>query len=973
MSQKIYIEIPESTVAECLKVLDTMKNPDHGGSTPPPGVLHIRYGNSPADELKSGKLKVWWEKRKLAYIVVGHRKVTINVKREPTAHNFALSFGDITPHATSTATQSTLSSSSSSQSLSSSTSSTGSSQRVAHSSLQEAKPGLEPFVVDPPRAYDWSFVESEKFFPILRCRVKVRRNERSKEFDTNFNCVEDVQHMNAVFRELGEDLQRCLMRVSFSCEDAFDPDAQRQLAQQAELVLRRGILVGNDLYEFALTSASSIRESSAWFVCSRGGSTTDAHALRRRLGDFSHLPPEKLAGRLGQAFSQTIGGVRIDDISVVGVCDDVLNLYGYNFTDGVGRISPEYACTLCEALGLMLPEDIPAEATWRSPAMQQRTIKAFLRTGKLKSAFQIRLGGTKGMLVLDPSLPQNGKHIYLRPSMIKFPSPLCRLEVCKYSQSASGRLNSEFLRVLDFLGTPHEVILERARDELIEAQEMLQNPTSALNYMRSNNDPYLTPAIEMLLARFPMDSFLTSIIADMHKQRISAVQNGHIPVKHSRFAFGVIDEVGILAEDEIFYQYSDDTDITPLEAPKIIISKNPCRHPGDVRIMRAKFVPALSHLVDVIVFPQRGNRPVTDQIGGSDLDGDEYFICWDHDIVAPTKSVAPADYQSDKVIWPTADDTPFVVQPPISNIPPLDENSISRVIKFFCDAIQQAGAVGRIAKAQDRWAALEGGIGRRECKELAKEINKAIDAPKTGIFPNPDPQLMKPPPEPEIPINLVEKVMAIANEFTQEYSASPQSESKDIDPVLRPYSDDEAHRLQTLFEMNFSSAYDAKEIELVGLFQELLKYWKAQWASYLRNHSNGATFADQNRNHKRVATEKKALFMEQLQRKLRQIFLDRMRGKSIEELWYAARVIYLHDHLDCQKQTSERNPGLCRVFMGYLTAARCWLLQQKAVDDLRLGRLDGEQRDRLLSAAFFPVTVHADIRPSLKFTYRGLE
>jgi hypothetical protein len=130
--------------------------------------------------------------------------------------------------------------------------------------------------------------------------------------------------------------------------------------------------------------------------------------------------------------------------------------------------------------------------------------------------------------------------------------------------------------------------LERASDELREAQEMLHDPLSALNYLRSHNDPYLTPAIEMLLAGMPVDSFLTSIIADMHKHRIGTIQNGHIPVQRSRFAFGVIDELGILAEDEIFYQFSGDNEITPLEVPKVIVSKNPCRHPGDMRIMRSK-------------------------------------------------------------------------------------------------------------------------------------------------------------------------------------------------------------------------------------------------------------------------------------------------------------------------------------------------------------------------------------------------
>jgi hypothetical protein len=331
---------------------------------------------------------------------------------------------------------------------------------------------------------------------------------------------------------------------------------------------------------------------------------------------------------------------------------------------------------------------------------------------------------------------------------------------------------------------------------------------------------------------------------------------------------------------------------------------------------------------------------------------------------------------SEKMTWPMAHETPFMVSPPISDIPSLEDASIDRIIKFFCESIMHAGAVGRIAKAQDRWAALEGGIGRRECKDLAKEINKAIDAPKTGILANPDPELMKPPREPASPINLVEKLMAMAKEFTQGYHDSPHFGSGDIDPVLRPYSDDEAQRLQTLAGMSHWPDTDAKNIEFILLFQELLRSWKSQWAAYLRQHptsSNATSVADQNRNQKRNATEKKALFMDQLQRNLRDIFLQRTRGKSTEELWYAARVIYLHDHLDCKKQPQERNPGLCRVFIGYLTAARCWLRQHTANDDFLLDRLDKHQREKLLSQAFAPVTIDVDVRPSLKFTHRSLE
>jgi RNA-dependent RNA polymerase len=100
--------------------------------------------------------------------------------------------------------------------------------------------------------------------------------------------------------------------------------------------------------------------------------------------------------------------------------------------------------------------------------------------------------------------------------------------------------------------------------------------------------------------------------------------------------FGIVDETGILQYGQVFCQYTE-LDTEQLEdlsrrnynreerkivvVGKIVVTKNPCHHPGDLRTFEAVDVPKLRHLVDCIVFPQQGERPHPNEISGSDLDG----------------------------------------------------------------------------------------------------------------------------------------------------------------------------------------------------------------------------------------------------------------------------------------------------------------------------------------------------------------
>ncbi|KAI6223616.1 RNA-dependent RNA polymerase [Aphelenchoides fujianensis] len=111
-----------------------------------------------------------------------------------------------------------------------------------------------------------------------------------------------------------------------------------------------------------------------------------------------------------------------------------------------------------------------------------------------------------------------------------------------------------------------------------------------------------------------------------------------IPPSAGRTMYGVIDELGYLNPGQVFVQYSPNIHIAsnvcrPFVG-QVMISKNPCHVPGDVRLFDAVFVPELSHLRDVVVFPPLwcSARTPTRCPVRSDLDGDEYTVIFEDDL-----------------------------------------------------------------------------------------------------------------------------------------------------------------------------------------------------------------------------------------------------------------------------------------------------------------------------------------------------
>lgn len=169
-----------------------------------------------------------------------------------------------------------------------------------------------------------------------------------------------------------------------------------------------GLSIGGRHFQFLGYSMSALRMHTFWFMNPfkmKDGTVVDLGVVLRRVGNFSdplrgkapvdHYPALYPA-RAAQAFSATEASILVRRSEIWEEEEDITR-NGYNFTDGVGRLSLELAKDVWDAL------------------MSARRYK---HSTAPPSAFQIRLCGFKGVLVVDYRL--SGREIHFRKSQKKF-------------------------------------------------------------------------------------------------------------------------------------------------------------------------------------------------------------------------------------------------------------------------------------------------------------------------------------------------------------------------------------------------------------------------------------------------------------------------------------------------------------------------------------------------------------------------
>jgi RNA-dependent RNA polymerase len=160
------------------------------------------------------------------------------------------------------------------------------------------------------------------------------------------------------------------------------------------------------------------------------------------------------------------------------------------------------------------------------------------------------------------------------------------------------------------------------------------------------------------------DPIFSSILYSMQlNQSMNLKKKARILLPDSCVLIGIIDPTGTLEENEVFVQTrkdsfsmhkhghgvkrknrmeqaeimsSIDSEAQIIEGD-VLITRNPCTHPGDIRILNCVDKHELRYLFNVVVFSSKGFRPQCNMMSGGDLDGDVYFVAWDKELISHIK------------------------------------------------------------------------------------------------------------------------------------------------------------------------------------------------------------------------------------------------------------------------------------------------------------------------------------------------
>ncbi|KYQ91823.1 RNA-directed RNA polymerase [Tieghemostelium lacteum] len=458
-----------------------------------------------------------------------------------------------------------------------------------------------------------------------------------------------------------------------------------------KIITETGITVCGDTYKFLGGSNSLMKNVGAWLYNEKDTTRiTSIAGIREWMGDIPKHPRKFLRSQAILFSSTTPTGQVIPASYLIEEIKD--SNTRPEFTEGCGTIGRELAQTINSNFGY------PPNTC----------------------SYQIRFGGYKGVVSIDPK-PERNNALFLRASMKKFDTSAHKsehrtLEIISISTARTCNLSKPLISLLSGIGTPDSYFLDLFHETLTKMTLPLNDTKVALKQL-SEYFPELT---EYELVN---DNYLRRIQSLLYKLNLGNLQSRfNMELKDSRNLLGIADETETLPPGTVFIQITEKQPGEDRIIKKVItgivgVTRNPATHPGDIRFLKAVQNKKLEELyMDVIVFSVQGKIPSFKQSSGGDLDGDRYFVFYDQKLLESCKEHEPS----------TNDDPEIPIEPHY-----IDICSSNILGKQFCSNLTK-GFIGDLSNALlAAWDFY--GVEHHYCNLLSKQCFIEVDFPKHGI------------------------------------------------------------------------------------------------------------------------------------------------------------------------------------------------------------------------------------------------
>ncbi|KAJ4359880.1 uncharacterized protein N0V89_000436 [Didymosphaeria variabile] len=395
----------------------------------------------------------------------------------------------------------------------------------------------------------------------------------------------------------------------------------------------------------------------------------------------------------------------------------------------------------------------------------------------MPSAFQARIGGAKGVWMIsgEPYSASADDHkiwIQISESQLKFKPPRedrsdglasdphrLTFEYVNHSRPpVPSELHISFIPILVDRGVPKDHIadlmveqLDAKRNELIQLLPTTERLYHWIHQEGPSSSGFESPRWQAGMYQSLPDQikhlfesgfvpeqepYLADCLYRFIKRRQLWMESKlRVPLYQSTFVVGVADPFGILEPGELHMEFSTPfTDeltgsrLRSLDNMDILVSRQPACRRSDIQKVRAVKRPELSHLIDVVVFPTKGQYPLAGKLQGGDYDGDIFWLCWDQAMVKPFKN-APAPVESpDPAQYGIEQDTRK-----LSEV--MDSRDLSTVNNLLKEALEfrlTPSLLGIVTSHLEKQAYYENQVFSDRLDALCDMHDLLVDAPKQG-------------------------------------------------------------------------------------------------------------------------------------------------------------------------------------------------------------------------------------------------